>query len=122
MRIFPGKQKASFRLLEERVEMNRFRPYYLMCCEHIHPSFNSFKDFMEGNKIILPRILRQDVELDKFIDPMQFTLSILHEINDYILYEFSIEEECNVNILLMRKVFEKQQKTFNKRKRKRASS
>lgn len=120
--LFLGKQKANFRLLEERVEMTRFRPYYLMCCEHLHPSFNGFKNYMEGNKIILPRLVRQDIEFDKFIDPMQFTLSILHEINDYILYEFSIEEECNVNILLMRKVFEKQQKTFNKRKRKRASS
>lgn len=120
--LFPGKQKASFRLLEERVEMTRFRPYYLMCCEHQHPNFNGFKSFMEGNKIILPRLVKQDIEFDKFIDPMQFTLSILHEINDYILYEFSIEEELNANILLMRKVFEKQQKTFDKPKRKRASS
>lgn len=120
--LFPGNQKASLRLLEERVEMNRFRPYYLLCCEHIHPSFNSFKDYMEGNKIILPRILRQEIDLDKFIDPMQFTLSILHEINDYILYEFSVAEEYNINKLLMRKVFEKQQDTFIKPKRKRANS
>lgn len=120
--LFTGKQKANFRLLEERVEMSRFRPYYLLCCEHIHPSFNGFKNYMEGNKIILPRLLRQDIELNKFIDPMQFTVSILHEVNDYILYEFSIEDEYNVNVMLMRKVFEKQQKTFDKPKRKRASS
>ena len=69
---------------------------------------------MEKNKIILPRILQQDFEFDKFIDPMQFTLSILHEINDYILFEFSIEEEYSVNTLLMKKIFEKQQKTFDK--------
>jgi hypothetical protein len=75
---------------------------------------------MEGNKIYLPRLLRQDFEFDKFIDPMQFTISILHEINDYILYEFSIKDEYNVNVLLMRKVFEKQQKTFDKPKRKKA--
>lgn len=112
--LFPGKQKANFRLLEEKVEMSRFRPYYLLCCEHLHPNFNSFKDYMEGNKIILPRLLRQDIELGKFIDPMQFTVSILHEINQYILYEFSIEEEYTVNVLLMRKIFEKQQQTFDK--------
>ena len=53
---------------------------------------------------------------------MQFTLSILHEVNDYILYEFSIEDEYNVNKLLMRKVFEKQQKTFDKPKKRRANS
>lgn len=119
--LFPGKQKASFRLLEERVEMSRFRPYYLLCCEHIHPNFGSFSNYMEGNKIILPKLLRQDIELDKFIDPMQFTVSILHEINDYILYEFSIEEEYNVNILLMRKAFEKQQKTFDRPKKMRSN-
>lgn len=120
--LFPGKQKANFRLLEERVEMGRFRPYYLMCCEHIHPSFNGFKNYMEGNKIILTKLLMQDIELDKFIDPMQFTVSVLHEVNNYILYEFSIEEEYNANVLLMRKVFEKQQKTFDNPKQTRASS
>lgn len=120
--LFSGKQKANFMLLEERVEMNRFRPYYIMCCEQIHSNFNGFKRFMDGKKIILPRLVRQEFEFETFIDPMQFTISILHEINDYILYEFSIEEEYNVNILLMRKVFEKQQETFDKPKRRRANS
>ncbi|SDW64825.1 hypothetical protein SAMN05444410_104206 [Hydrobacter penzbergensis] len=116
--LFSGKQKANFMLLEERVEMNRFRPYYILCCEQVHSNFNGLKSFMDGNKIILPRLLQQDFELTKFIDPMQFTISILHEVNDYILYEFSIEEEYNVNVLLMKKVFEKQQKTFDLPKRK----
>ena len=111
-KLFKGKQKANFMLLEERVKMNRFRPYYILCCEQVHSNFNSFKNFMEENKIILPRLLQQDLKFEKFIDPMQFTINILHEINDYILYEFSIEEEYNVNVLLMRKIFEKQQKTF----------
>jgi hypothetical protein len=114
--LFPDKTKANFQLLEEKVEMNRFRPYYLLCCEHIHSGFNGFKNYMDGNKIVLPRLVKQDIEFNKFIDPMQFTIMILHEINDYILYEFSIEEEYRVNVLLMRKVFEKQQKTFDKPK------
>lgn len=116
--LFKGRQKANFMLLEERVEMSRFRPYYLMCCEQIHSNFNGFKRFMDGNKIILPRLVRQEIDFESFIDPMQFTISILHEINDFILYEFSIEEEYNANVLLMEKVFEKQQKTFDKPKRK----
>jgi len=120
--LFSGKQKANFMLLEERVEMNRFRPYYILCCEQVHSNFNGFKNFMDGNKIILPWLVMPKIEFDAFIDPMQFTVSILHQINDYILYEFSIEDEYNVNILLMRKVFEKQQKTFDNPKRKRANS
>lgn len=120
--LFPGKQKASFRSLEDRVEMSKFRPYYLLCCEHLHPSFNGFKYYMKGNKIILTRLVRQDTELYKFIDPMQFTVSILHEVIQYILYEFSIEVEYNVNVLLMEKVFEKQQRTFDKLKKARKKS
>jgi hypothetical protein len=119
--LFNDKQKANFMLLEERVEMNRFRPYYILCCEQVHSNFNGFKNFMDGNAIILPWLLTPEIEIDAFIDPMQFTLSILHEINDYILYEFSIQDEYNVNTLLMKKVFEKQQKTFEKPKRRRAN-
>lgn len=118
--LFSGKQKANFMLLEERAEMNRFRPYYILCCEQVHSNFNGFKNFMEGNKIILPKLLRPETEFKAFIDPMQFTVSILHEINDFVLYEFSIEDEYKVNTLLMRKVFEKQQRAFDKPKRKRA--
>lgn len=120
--LFDGKQKANFMLLEEQAKMSRFRPYYILCCEQVHSNFNGFKNFMDGNKIILHRLLTPEIEFDAFIDPMQFTISILHEINAYILYEFSIEDEYNVNILLMRKVFEKQQRTFNKPKTKRANS
>ena len=112
--LFDGKQKANFMLLEERVEMSRFRPYYIWCCEQVHSNFNGLRKFMDGNKIILPWLLAPEIELDAFVDPMQFTVNILHEINDYILYEFSIKEEYNVNVLLMKKVFEKQQKTFYK--------
>lgn len=112
-KLFSGKQKANFILLEERVQMNKFRPYYILCSEQVHSSFNGFRPFMEGNKIILPRLIRQDFEFNKFIDPMQFTISILHEVSDFILYEFSAKEEYRVNALLMKKIFEKQQKTFD---------
>lgn len=114
--LFPGKQKANLRLLEQRVEMSRFRPYYLLCSEHIHPDFNGLHKYMEGNKVILPRLLKQDLDLKSFIDPMQFTISILHEINDYVLYEFSTQNEYKVNVSLMRKIFEKQQDSFDTKK------
>ena len=72
---------------------------------------------MDGNKIILPWLVTPEIEIDAFIDPMQFTVSILHEINDFILYEFSVKDEYNVNTLLMKKIFEKQQRTFDKPER-----
>lgn len=58
--LFSGKQKANFRLLEEKVEMTRFRPYYLLCSEHIHPGFSGLNNYMEGNKIMLPKLLGKD--------------------------------------------------------------
>lgn len=120
--LFDGKQKANFLLLEERAKMSIYRPYYVLCCEQVHSNFNGFRKFMDGNKVMLPWILTPETAFDAFIDPMQFTVSILHEINGYILYEFSVEEEYNVNVLLMKKVFEKQQKTFDEPKRKMMNS
>lgn len=116
--LFPGKQKASFRLLEEKVDMNMYRPYYLLCSEQIHSGFGGLKSYMEGKKLILPRLLDQEIELEAFIDPMQFTLTILHRVNDYILYEFSTQTEYEVNLLLMQKIFDQQQETFKSTPRK----
>jgi hypothetical protein len=110
--LFSGKQKANFRLIEQRLEMSQFRPYYLLCCEQMHSNFNSFNKFMETRKIVLPKLLAQEIDKKSFIDPMQFTLSILHEVNAYILYEFSTQNEYEVNVLLLRKIFEQQQNTF----------
>jgi hypothetical protein len=111
--LFPGKQKANFRSIENHIEMSLYRPYYLLCCEQMHSNFNSFNNFMEGRKLILHRLLDQEIDLHHFIDPMQFTISILHEVNDYILYEFSTQREYEVNVLLLRKIFEQQQKSFD---------
>ncbi|MFC5272397.1 DUF5677 domain-containing protein [Adhaeribacter terreus] len=110
--LFPGKQKANFKLLEEKVQMNRFRPYYLICCEQIHSNFNAFNNFMSGSKIVLPSLLNQEIDMKSFIDPMQYTVAILHEVNDYILYEFSTEKEFNVNSLFTQKIFNKLQFSF----------
>lgn len=111
------KGKANFRLLEEMIKLQRFRPYYTLCSEQIHSNFNGFRSFMEDNRIILPRIMNPDIELDSFVDPMQFTIGILHEINDYIIWEFSTQEEFNANILFLKKVFEKLITTFERKNR-----
>lgn len=110
--LFDGNERASLRLLERRLNLNRYRPYYLMCSEHTHLGFNSFKDYMENNRVILPRITKQEYELKRFIDPMQFTIAILHEINDLFLHEVSIAHEYSINIKFLKKVSENFAKTF----------
>lgn len=117
--LFSGKQKANLRLLEEKVGMSRYRPYYLLCCEHIHSSFNGFNDYTEDNRIILPHLLGQALHLESYIDPMQFTISILHDVNDYILFEFSTKEEYEANVLLMTKIFDELQESFTSISKKR---
>lgn len=44
-KLFKGK--PNFYRLEERVEMGRFRPYYILCSEQIHSNLNSFSRFMD---------------------------------------------------------------------------
>ncbi len=112
--LFEGNERASLRLLERRLNLNRYRPYYLMCSEHTHLGFNSFKDYTENNRVILPRITKQEYELKHFIDPMQFTIAILHEINDLFLHEVSIAHEYNINIKFLKKISENFTKTFSK--------
>jgi len=111
--IFPGKQRANLKLLEERVEMEKYRPYYILCSEQVHSNFNSLNNFKEGRSYDLPKIIDREIELEAFIDPMQFTLSILQEVNDYILYEFSHPNEYDVNLTLLRKILEEMLKSFD---------
>jgi len=113
--LFPGKQKANLRNLEDRVKLNRYRPYYLLCTEHAHSNFNGFKDYMIGNKIILPRLIRPEIKHKAFIDPMQFTISILHEVTDYMIFEFSADHEYKINSEFLTKVFKLMQNTFGKK-------
>jgi len=112
--LFPGKQKANLRLLEKRINFSRYRPYYLLCSEHIHLGFNALNDYREKNKVVLPEILRQDTDLKRFIDPMQFTISVLHEVNNIILFNVSIDHEYHINTGLLKRVFENLLSTFNK--------
>jgi len=106
-------RRATFKDLEGKAGLSRFRPYYLLCSEQIHANFNSFQNFMRTNKIILPSLLKQDIESQAIIDPMQFTISILEEVNDYITWEFSVPQERRVNQRLFHKIFEKLQKSYD---------
>lgn len=107
-------KKARLFDLEEMAGFSRYRPYYISCSEQAHTNFNSFKHYMVKNKIMLNRILDQDFEQDILIDPMQFTISILEEVTDYILYTFSVPGEYDINKKYLRKIFENMQETFKK--------
>ncbi len=114
--LFDGKQKASLRFLERRLNLNRYRPYYLLCSEHTHLGFNSFNNYKEENGIILPRITKQEHEGKSFIDPMQFTIAILHEMNNAFIYKISVDQECDINLKLLKRISEKFTETFSKSK------
>ena len=101
--LFEGNQRASLRLLEQRIDLNRYRPYYLLCSEHIHVGFNALNGYFEKDKVILPRITKQETELKSFIDPMQFTVALLYNVNDYFLEEVSAKHEYNINIKFLKK-------------------
>jgi hypothetical protein len=106
--------RVTFRSLEDLSGIKRFRPYYNLCSEQTHASFNGLGRYFEDGKLILPRMMQQELELKSFIDPMQFTIAVLHEVNDYIIWQFSPESEQNANLLLLKKTFEKLQSSFDK--------
>jgi hypothetical protein len=76
---------------------------------------------MVGNKIILPKILEQSIDLKSFVDPMQFTISILDEVNDYLLFNLSVPHEYTINTKFLRKIFTTLQETFSSSNVKKAS-
>ena len=111
-------RKATLRDLEEIAGFSRYRPYYIMCSEQAHTNFNAFKHYMVRNKVMLNRLLDQEIELDSMIDPMQFTISILEEVTDYMLYTFSIPREYDINKKFLRQLFENMQQTYKIPKKK----
>lgn len=113
--LFPGKKKANLRELEMKFNMTRFRPYYLMCSEHIHMGYNSFNDFRVSGKINLAAINFQETNFKRFIDPMQFTTAILHQISDLLLHEVSVKSEYYINSEFLEAIHKKLLESFKKK-------
>jgi Family of unknown function (DUF5677) len=111
--LIEGNQKASLRELEKRCQLSRYRPYYLMCSEHSHIGFNALNGYKEENSVILPRIIKQNLSLQKLIDPIQFTVSIMYDVNDYFLHTISIDHEYDINIKFLKKISNELIKTFS---------
>ncbi len=101
------KRKIRFRDIEERVGIERFRPYYIWACGYTHPGFESLLDFYdkERHMLVLNKINSQELRRKSFIDPLQLTISLLHEVNIEFLSVFSPEGEYEVNLLMFREIF-----------------
>ncbi len=104
--------RPTLRKLEEFNELNRYRPYYIICSEQIHANFNSLNEFKQRSSIFLSEILTPSYQPIKFVDPMQFTIGILHELNEEIIWNYSIKEEANINALLLLRIYERLQLSF----------
>lgn len=113
--LFSFTHKVTLRDIEEYVGIDRFRPFYIWASGYTHPGFDSMIDFFEeeGQKLILGKINRQSLEKRKFIDPLQLTIALFHEVNIEFLKLYSIKVEYEINILMLRKIFESMLKTFD---------
>lgn len=107
------KERITFRDVEEKVNLQKLRPYYIWASAYIHPTFNSITDFQENeNEIKISKITKQSLEHSQIIDPLQLTLLALHNVNIEILNLYCIHHEIQINIQLFKKIFEEMKKTF----------
>ncbi|MVM34390.1 hypothetical protein GO755_30440 [Spirosoma sp. HMF4905] len=105
--LFPGKQKATLRGIEDLLGWGRYRVFYIWASQYAHSGFLPLTDYVENNTIILPRITQQSTDLKGIIDPIQLTLAIFHEVNNHILYFASVKHEYILNTLVFRKIYDK---------------
>lgn len=107
---FVNDKKINFRTLEEYVEMDRFRMFYIWASEYSHANASSFNHFRDSsNKIVLERFIIQDIEKNQFKDPMQLTLSVFDHVNISFLELYCDESEHNITIQMLRKIYQKLQ-------------
>ena len=111
--IFNQSKRVKLSDIEDRVGLTRYRPFYIWASEKTHPNFGSMLDFFSENKLDLVPIVRPSLERNSYIDPMQFTLSLLHEINLEFLKMYSDKSEYDVNMLMFREIFDSLLNSFD---------
>ena len=87
--------------------LNRFRPFYIWTAEYVHPTYTSIDHFIEDNALYINLIASQGFSFSSLIDPLQFTIGILDEVNIVFLEEYSSEEESPINYLIFRRLYER---------------
>lgn len=110
---FNGNQRVTLRDIEDLVGLSRLRTFYIWASAYSHSTFESiFEFFGEPQTIILDRITEPTADKKSIIDPLQLTLTLLHEVNAKFLDIFCIDHEYDINIKLFTRVFEMMQSTF----------
>ncbi len=112
--LLPDKKKVTLREIEEHVGLNRFRPFYIWTAEYAHPTYTSINHFVEDNALYISRITSQGFSFSSLIDPLQFTIGILDEVNIVFLEQYSSEEESPINYLIFRRQFETMMRNIDK--------
>lgn len=114
--LFQTNKRVTLRDIEERVGLTRFRPFYIYACGYTHPGFSAMLDFFEQDeqKLKLREFDRQTTNPKAFIDPMQLTIAMLHEVNILFLQLYSFPGQEDLNITLLRNIFESLINTFHK--------
>lgn len=96
-----NKEKVSFRDIEEYMGMSRYRPFYIWASSYSHCSFESMHDFENNERdIVIDNITQPETEIDAFVDPMQITIAVFHDVNALFIERYSDESECWLNIRL----------------------
>lgn len=101
------KTKANFLAMEEAAGFGRFRTYYIWASGKAHPTYDGITDFRDStNATVLKYITIQESDRRSQVDPSQLTLSALHQVNDYFLFQYSGHEYV-VNMKMFRKIYDK---------------
>jgi hypothetical protein len=101
-------EKPNFRAIENSVDMARYRPYYIWASSYCHPNLRSVTAYRNAdNQIVLEEIVRQKIDKQSFVDPMQLTLAIFEEVNNHIFNRYSPAYEYTTNMMMFRKIYKK---------------
>ncbi|WP_158993990.1 DUF5677 domain-containing protein [Mucilaginibacter sp. L196] len=107
-------ERPSFWAIEKAAGLEKYRPFYIWASQFTHPSFQTLANIKnEKGQMILDKLTQQTTERSSFIDPMQLTTTALYIFIDFLLYEYSVEQQYPANILMFRKMLERLMKSFD---------
>ncbi|MDF2431537.1 MAG: hypothetical protein JWP44_1168 [Mucilaginibacter sp.] len=107
-------ERPSFWAIEKAAGLEKYRPFYIWASQYTHPSFQTLANIQnDQGKMVLDKLTEQVIERSSFVDPMQLTVTALYVFIDYLLYEYSVEQQYPANILMFRKMVERLMSSFD---------